>query len=125
MNEYIINQKSSRPIKIGGKAYRSALISKIRDNTDVNIILSNIERDDYKKLKKSLPILPNNKFYCYESKTKNLITKNKSIKPDQLINYICDKLPTIIDTILDEINDDDERDVIKSKMINIFHKSII
>lgn len=124
MDNYIINKRSGRVMKIGSKAHKQYIMKNIRQNNDNKIILSNLEYDDYKKLKKSLPVLEPNKFYYYESKTKILMTKNKSVKQDELITHICNMLPTIIDKILDEINDDDDRDKTKAKMINIFHQSI-
>lgn len=125
MDNFILNKKSGRPMKIGGKSHRRAIITRIRDNAEIKTILTDINMDDYKKLKKSLPRLSEDKFYYYDPKTKIVITKNKSIKPEQLIKHICDQLPNIIDRILNEIDEKDNRDITRSKMIDIFHQSIL
>ena len=111
-------------MKIGSKAHKTEIIKKVRQSDDNRIILSNIDHQDTKKLKKSLPTLTEDKFYYYESKTKSLITKNKSLKSNEIIIHICNQLPSIIDRILNEIDETDDRDKTKAKMIRIFHESI-
>lgn len=124
MEGYIINKNSGRPMRIGSKAHRSAIMKKVRQSDDNKTILTNIEHQDTQKLKKSLPGLTEDKFYYYEPKTRSLITKNKSLKSDEIIMHICRQLPNIIDRILNEIDDQDDRDQTKAKMIRIFHESI-
>lgn len=125
MDRFIINPTSGKPLKIGGKTHRHMLITKIRDGVQIDTVMINIEHNDYKRIKKSLPPLPPHKFYSFDRRTKSIITKNKSIRPEQLIRHICDQLPNIIDRILDEVSEDDDRDKIKLKMIECFHKSIL
>jgi hypothetical protein len=125
IKDYIINSKTGKVLKIGGKAHKTAIINKIR-NTDKNkTLISDIDYDDSKKLKSKLPELTNDKYYYYEHKTKSIATKNKSLKVDELIKYICDQLPTIMDNIIDGIDENEPKDKIKSKMISIFHQSLI
>ena len=124
MDNYIINKNSGRPVKIGSRIHRKSVMSKIRKNTESATVLTDIDYQDSRKLKKSLPVLPEDKFYCYEPTTKKLITKNKSIKSDEIINFICSQLPNIIDKILNEIDDTDDRDKTKTKMIKIFHECL-
>ncbi len=124
MDNYIINKNSGRAMKIGSKAHKTAIIRKVRQSDDNKTILTNIEHQETQKLKKSLPALSEDKFYYYESKTKSLITKNKSLKSNEIIIHICNQLPSIIDRILNEIDETDDRDKTKAKMIRIFHESI-
>ena len=125
MDNYIISNKSGRPMKIGSKIHRKSIMTKIRKNAESTTILTDIDYQDSKKLKKSLPALSEDKFYCYEPVTKKLITKNRSIKSDELINFICAQLPNIIDRILTEIDEEDNRDKTKAKMISIFHNCLL
>ena len=72
-----------------------------------------------------MPELDNNKFYCYDNTNKNIITKNKSLKCEEILKYICNQLPNIIDKIIDDIDENATRDETKSKMIEIFHDSLL
>lgn len=125
MDDYIINKKTNRPLRIGSRAHRRYLLDKIRKNTENKTVLSNIDIADSKKLKASLPVLGDGQFYCYEGQTQSMMVKNKSLKALEIIKYICDKLPTIIDKIIDGIEEDDDRDKTKKKMVQIFHDTLI
>lgn len=125
MDDYIINKKTGRPVKIGSRAHRRYLLDKIRKNTENKTVLSNIDIADSKKLKASLPVLGDGQFYCYNGETQSMMVKNKSLKALEIIKYICDKLPTIIDKIIDDISEDDTKDDTKKKMIQIFHDSLL
>tara|TARA_R110000772_G_scaffold132678_1_gene241172 strand:- start:648 stop:1028 length:381 start_codon:yes stop_codon:yes gene_type:complete len=125
MDNYIINKTTGRPMKIGSKVHKRYLLNKIRQNTENKTVLSNIDIADSKKLKKSLPILGDGQFYCYEGTTQSMMVKNKSLKALEIIKYICDKLPTIIDKVIDDIDEDDDRDKTKQKMVKIFHDSLL
>jgi hypothetical protein len=125
MDNYCINQTTNRITKIGSKAYIRNLKKNIRQNTKNKTILSDIDYEDSKKLKKSLPPLEDNMFYSYDAINKTIVTKNKSIKIDEIIQYICKKLPNIIDDIIDGIDDNATRDETKSKMIQIFHNALL
>ena len=125
MDEYIINKNTMRPTKIGSRMHKKAIITKLRKDTKNSIVLTNIESvNDSKKIKKSLPKLNDNQFYYYEKTNNNIITKNKSLKVNELLKHITSILPEIIDKIIDNINDDDDREVTKSKMIKIFYDSL-
>ena len=51
IEDYIINSKTGKVLKIGGKAHKTAIINKIR-NTDKNkTLISDIDYEDSKKLK--------------------------------------------------------------------------
>lgn len=124
MDGYIINEKTGRPMKITGYTHKSLIRKKLRDNTENHIVLSNITYDDYKKIKKTLPVLNNEQFYYYDKYTQSVIKKNKSIKNAQIIKHVLDQLPTIIDNIIDDIDEKDNKDVIKQKMMKIFYASL-
>lgn len=125
MDSFIINKKTGRPIKIGSRCHRRYLLNKIRNNTENKTVLSNIDIADSKKLKKSLPILGDKQFYCYDGTTQSMMVKNKSLKTIEIIKYICNKLPSIIDSIIDGIEEDDTKEDTKKKMIEIFHNTLL
>ena len=125
MDSFIINKTTGRPMKIGSKVHKRYLLNKIRQNTENKTVLSNIDISDSKKLKRSLPILGDGQFYCYNGETQSMMVKNKSLKALEIIKYICDKLPTIIDKVIDDIHEDDDRDKTKQKMVKIFHDSLL
>lgn len=125
MDNYCINQTTNRITKIGSKSYVRNLKKNIRQNTQNKTVLTDIDYEDSKKLRKSLPQLKDNMFYSYNTNNKTIVTKNKSIKIDEIIQYICKKLPNIIDDIIDGIDDNDTREETKSKMIQIFHNTLI
>ena len=125
MDNYILNKNTGRVMKIGSKKHRSAIVSKIRQNTKNSICFTNVSYDDSKKFKNSLPELDNNKFYCYDNTNNNIITKNKSLKCEEILKYICNQLPNIIDKIIDDIPDDADRETTKNMIIEIFHDSLL
>lgn len=125
MDNYVMNKKTNRVTKIGSKAYKRHLLSKLRPNTQNNTVLHNVSYEDSQKLKGSLPKVETDKFYCYEASSRKIITKNKSIKTDEIIRYICNQLPLIIDKIIDGIDENATRDETKTKMIAIFHEALL
>jgi hypothetical protein len=125
MDKYIINENTMRPMKIAGSTHKSLIRKKLRDKTENEIVLSNIPYLEYKKIKKTLPKINDEQFYYYNKNTNTVIKKNKSIKNEQIIKHILDRLPSIIDTMLNEINEDETKDEIKQKMIKIFYASLI
>tara|TARA_R110002153_G_scaffold83478_4_gene209873 strand:+ start:1171 stop:1554 length:384 start_codon:yes stop_codon:yes gene_type:complete len=125
MDNFIINKKTGRPLRIGSRAHRRYLLEKIRNNTENKTVLSNIDIADSKKLKKSLPLLGDGQFYCYNGETQSMMVKNKSLKTIEIIQYICSKLPSIIDKIVDGIEETDSREDTKKKMVQIFHDSLL
>ena len=125
MDNYIVNKKTNRVVKIGSKCHRRHILTKIRQNTKNSTVLTRVSHEDSKKLKNSLPELDHNKFYCYDTANQSIITKNRSLKCDEIIKYICEKLPCIIDQVIDDIPEDADRDTTKKLMIEIFHSSLL
>jgi len=124
MDGYIINQHTGRPMKMAGDTHRSLIRQKLRTKTDNHIVLTNITYDEYKKIKHTLPPINDEQFYYYERSTRKVILKNKSIKHNQILKYVLTQLPSIIDNILDEINETDDRDTIKQKISTIFYNKL-
>ena len=54
-----------------------------------------------------------------------IITKNTKLTNEQLIDYIIDKYPSILEKVLDTITDDDTDEQIKLKFSDILHKKLI
>jgi len=123
MDNYYLDKVTNTPIKICSVFYIKALKRKINgDIDDKKEVLSNIEYDDYLKIKRTLPALVSSQFYCYTNKS--VVIKNKSIKLNDFTKHLVDVLPSIIDQIVENINDSNITDI-KSKIVNIFYNSLI
>jgi len=74
------------------------------------------------KVKKAMP----KKDGTFITRFKNkLITKNTKLTNEQLIQYIIDKYPHMLEKVLDTIKDDDTDDQIKEKFSKILHEKFI
>ena len=122
MDNYYLDKVTNTPIKICSVFYIKALKRKINGDIDKKEVLSNIEYSDYLKIKKTLPALVQSQFYCYTNKS--VVIKNKSIKLNDFTKHLVDVLPSIIDQIVENINDSSITDI-KSKIVNIFYNSLI
>ena len=122
MDNYYLDKVTNTPIKICSVFYIKALKRKINGDIDKKEVLSNIEYSDYLKIKKTLPALVPSQFYCYTNKS--VVIKNKSIKLNDFTKHLVDVLPSIIDQIVENINDSSITDI-KSKIVNIFYNSLI
>ncbi len=70
------------------------------------------------KLKKAMP----KKDGTFIARFKNkLITKNTKLTIEQLIQYIIDTYPHMLEKVLEQITDTDSDDQIKEKFSNILH----
>ena len=70
MDNYYLDKVTNTPIKICSVFYIKALKRKINgDIDDKKEVLSNIEYDDYLKIKRTLPALVSSQFYCYTTKS--------------------------------------------------------
>ena len=54
-----------------------------------------------------------------------LITKNVKLTNEQLIDYIIDKYPAMLEKVLVSITDEDTDEQIKEKFSDILHKKLI
>jgi len=123
MNNYFIDQITQKPIRIGNKAYIKSLKDKIREVHENKEIMNNISYESYLKIKDNLPKLPKNQFYCFANNS--ILVKNNSIKIDDFSKYVSDKLPEIIDKIIEQMHIDSDITNIKSRIKEIFHNTLI
>ena len=122
MNNYYFDKVIMKPIKIGSKLYIEMLKNKISNHVEKKEVMQNIEYDTYRKIKNTLPKLKDNQFYCHHDG--NVLIKNRSIKLSDFSNHVNNKLPNIIDQIIETMNDSDITDI-KNKIQNIFHNSLL
>ena len=74
------------------------------------------------KVKKAMP----KKDGTFITRFKNkLITKNTKLTNEQLIEYIIEKYPYMLEKILEQINDTDSDDQIKEKFSIILHQKLL
>jgi len=54
-----------------------------------------------------------------------IITKNVKLTNEQLIEYVVDNYPAMLEAVLDKITDDDSDQQIKDKFSTILHQKLI
>ena len=102
---YYLDQHTKKPVKIGSKAYIKSLKTKISDNYETKIIMTNINYESYLKIKNNLPIIDTNQFYCHQNDM--VIIKNKSITISDFTKHLEHVLPNIIDQVIECMQDTD------------------
>ena len=122
MNNYYLDQITKKPVKIGSKAYIKSLKTKISDNYETKTIMHDISYESYLKIKDNLPKIDNHQFYCHQNDM--VIIKNKSIKISDFTKHLESVLPSIIDQIVESIQDSDMSNI-RDSIKNIFHNSLI
>ena len=74
------------------------------------------------KVKAAMPKKDGTFIVRYKNK---IITKNTKITHQQLLEFIIDKYPHMLEKVLDTIKDDDTDDQIKEKFSKILHEKLI
>jgi hypothetical protein len=124
--KYIINPKTGRPILLYGKKWNTLIKDNILKNKLVKAQVLQFDVNEpvevLDKVKKAMP----KKDGTFITRFKNkLITKNTKLTNEQLIQYIIDKYPHMLEKVLDTIKDDDTDDQIKEKFSKILHEKLI
>ncbi len=124
--KYIINPNSGRPILLYGKKWNTLIKDNILKNKLVKAQVLQFDVNEpvevLDKVKKAMP----KKDGTFITRFKNkLITKNTKLTNEQLIQYIIDKYPHMLEKVLDTIKDDDTDDQIKEKFSKILHEKLI
>ena len=126
MSQYILNPESGRPLKLYGQKYNLLLKKNILKDkmiiADVITFNINENKELIEKVKKALPKKTGRFIANYKNK---LISKNNKLTTEQLLTYICENYPNILEKSLDVINEDDDDDVIKKKFSEILHNKLI
>jgi len=125
-NKYIINPKTGRPILLYGKKWNTLIKDNILKNKLVKAQVLQFDVNEpvevLDKVKKAMP----KKDGTFITRFKNkLITKNTKLTNEQLIEYIIEKYPHMLEKILEQINDTDSDDQIKEKFSNILHQKLL
>ena len=124
--KYIINPTSGRPILLYGKKWNTLIKDNILKNKLVKAQVLQFDVNEpveaLDKVKKAMP----KKDGTFITRFKNkLITKNTKLTNEQLIEYIIEKYPHMLEKILEQINDTDSDDQIKEKFSNILHQKLL
>ena len=126
MSQYILNPESGRPLKLYGQKYNLLLKKNILKDkmitADVITFNINENKELIEKVKNALPKKTGRFIANYKYK---LISKNNKLTTEQLLTYICENYPNILEKILDVINEDDDDDAIKKKFSEILHNKLI
>ena len=122
----IINPKTGRPILLYGKKWNTLIKDNILKNKLVKAQVLQFDVNEpvevLDKVKKAMP----KKDGTFITRFKNkLITKNTKLTNEQLIEYIIEKYPHMLEKILEQINDTDSDDQIKEKFSNILHQKLL
>ena len=124
--KYIINPATSRPIELYGKQWDALVKRNILKNKVVNVPVIQFDKDEtpevLEKMKKAIPKQAGSFVVRYKNK---IITKNVKLTNEQLIDYIIDKYPVMLEKVLDTITDEDTDEQIKEKFSDILHKKLI
>ena len=126
MSQYILNPESGRPLKLYGQKYNLLLKKNILKDkmiaADVITFNINENKELIEKVKNALPKKTGRFITNYKNK---LISKNNKLTTEQLLTYICENYPNILEKSLDVINEDDDDDEIKKKFSEILHNKLI
>ena len=124
--KYIINPNTKRPIKLYSKQHLRLIKQNIlKDRLQTAPVLTfNVDehKDVIHKAKQAIPKKAGVFTTVYKNK---IISKNVSISQEQLIEYIVDNYPNILEQSMEVINDDDDETVIKKKFSDILHKKLL
>ena len=124
--KYIINPKTGRPILLYGKKWNTLIKDNILKNKLVKAQVLQFDVNEpvevLDKVKKAMP----KKDGTFITRFKNkLITKNTKLTNEQLIQYIIDKYPHMLEKVLEQITDTDSDEQIKEKFSNILHQKLL
>jgi hypothetical protein len=124
--KYIINPKTGRPILLYGKKWNTLIKDNILKNKLVKAQVLQFDVNEpvevLDKVKKAMP----KKDGTFIARFKNkLITKNTKLTNEQLIQYIIDKYPHMLEKVLEQITDTDSDEQIKEKFSNILHQKLL
>lgn len=126
MSKYVLNPESGRCVKMHGKQYNLLLKKTILKDKFVSADVITFEKDEDRelvdKVKKALPKKTGRFIANYKNK---LISKNNKVSTEQLLNYICENYPNILEKSLDVIDENDDDDTIKKKFSQILHQKLI
>ena len=105
MSQYILNPESGRPLKLYGQKYNLLLKKNILKDkmitADVITFNINENKELIEKVKNALPKKTGRFITNYKNK---LISKNNKLTTEQLLTYICENYPNILEKSLDVLS---------------------
>jgi len=121
--KYVVNPITNRPIIMYGKQHINLIKSNIlKDKLTKPIVLTFDTDENIDKMKNILP----KKDGMFVTRFKNkIIQKNRKITIEEMIEFIIDNYPNILNDSLNEINDADSDEDIKLKFSKIIHKKLM
>jgi hypothetical protein len=124
--KYVINPNTGKPIELYGKLWDSLIKRNILKNKIVNASVIQFDNNEtpevLEKMKRAMPKKDGSFVTRYKNK---LITKNAKLTNEQLINYVIDNYPAMLEKVLDTITDEDTDEQIKEKFSNILHLKLL
>ena len=120
-DDYIINPKTNRPVRIGSRTHRhliSDAINKV-DSREPSVIYDDEKQQD--------PSIENfNKDLQYITIYNNkIIARYKKIKNEQLLKHIISVMPKVIDSYLAQIQEGDDKFTMRVKLIQSLHNKLL
>jgi hypothetical protein len=119
--EFCINPKTNRPIRIGSRTHRQLITDAINriDQRDTSLVYDGDENTEPEidKFDKTLQYLT-----IYNGK---IIARYKKIKTEQLLKHIIKIIPNVIDSYLGLIDDVDDNETLRNKLIQCLHSKLL
>jgi len=125
-NKYIINPNTKRPVVLFGKQHTQLIKENILKDKLVKAPVLQFDKNETPEvLDKVKAAMPKKDGTCIVRYKNKIITKNTKITHQQLLEFIIDKYPHMLEKVLDTIKDDDTDDQIKEKFSKILHEKLI
>ena len=126
MSRYVINPDSGRPIRLYGKQYNTMVKKTVLKHKIVDADVIRFQQDEdpkvIERVKQAMPKKTGRFIANYKNK---LISKNNKLSTEQLLEYICEHYPNILEQSLDVIDENDDDDSIKKKFSDILHNKLM
>jgi exosome complex RNA-binding protein Rrp4 len=124
--KYGINPNSGRPIQLFSKQYYHLVKKNILKDkfvtADVIAFDKNEDAELINKVKKGMKVKTGSFITAYKDK---LVRKNNKLSTEQLLEYIIENYPNILENSLDVIKNDDDDETIKKKFTEILHNKLL
>jgi hypothetical protein len=124
--KYIINPKTNRPIELYGKQWDALVKRNILKHKIIKAPVIQFDENEspevLEKMKNAMPKKDGSFVVRFKNK---IITKNVKLTNEQLIDYIIEKYPHMLEKVLEQVCDTDTDEQIREKFSNILHQKLI
>jgi hypothetical protein len=125
-NKYIINPLTGRPVILFGKQHTQLIKENILKDKLVKAPVLQFDKNEtpevLDKVKAAMPKKDGSFVVRFKNK---IITKNVKLTNEQLIDYIIDKYPHMLEKVLEQVCDTDTDEQIREKFSYILHQKLI